>query len=113
LHRRIGADSDKIPEGGTSTYIVHLALQTRVGGQVNVEIHKSPFLWTDKIFDRFSKELEDKSTLSLRFIYFHDTLSLRFLRILEENCALKKHACMQEDKIKKLATKLIRFRSHL
>jgi hypothetical protein len=32
----------------------------------------------------------------------------RFLRILEENCALKKHACMQEDKIKKLATKLIR-----
>ena len=33
----------------------------------------------------------------------------RFLRILEENCALKKHACMQEDKIKKLATKLIRF----
>jgi hypothetical protein len=51
--------------------------------------------------------------LSLRFIYFHDTLSLRFLRILEENCALKKHACMQEDKIKKLATKLIRFPSHL
>jgi hypothetical protein len=24
LHRRPGADSDKIPEGGTSTYILHL-----------------------------------------------------------------------------------------
>jgi hypothetical protein len=49
-----------------------------------------------------------------RFIYFFMTkLSLRFLRILEENCALKKHACMQEDKIKKLATKLIRFAAHL
>ena len=33
---------------------------------------------------------------------------LRYLRLLEENTVLKKHACKQEDKIKKLATKLIR-----
>ena len=32
----------------------------------------------------------------------------RYLRLLEENTVLKKHACKQEDKIKKLATKLIR-----
>ncbi len=32
----------------------------------------------------------------------------RYLRLLEENVVLKKHACKQEDKIKKLATKLIR-----
>ncbi len=25
-HRRLGADSDKIPEGGTSTYILHLSV---------------------------------------------------------------------------------------
>ena len=30
------------------------------------------------------------------------------MRLLEENTVLKKHACKQEDKIKKLATKLIR-----
>ena len=34
--------------------------------------------------------------------------SPRYLRLLEENTVLKKHACKQEDKIKKLATKLIR-----
>ena len=33
---------------------------------------------------------------------------VRYLRLLEENTVLKKHACKQEDKIKKLATKLIR-----
>ena len=33
---------------------------------------------------------------------------IRYLRLLEENTVLKKHACKQEDKIKKLATKLIR-----
>ena len=32
----------------------------------------------------------------------------RYLRLLEENTLLKKHACKQEEKIKKLATKLIR-----
>jgi len=32
----------------------------------------------------------------------------RYLRLLEENVVLKKHACKQEEKIKKLATKLIR-----
>ena len=30
------------------------------------------------------------------------------MRLLEENTLLKKHACKQEEKIKKLATKLIR-----
>jgi hypothetical protein len=31
LHRRFGADSDKIPEGGISTYILHLSgLKDRV-----------------------------------------------------------------------------------
>jgi hypothetical protein len=29
-----------------------------------------PSLWTDRIFDRFIKELEDRSTVSQRFIYF-------------------------------------------
>ena len=37
-----------------------------------------------------------------------DELEDRYLRLLEENTVLKKHACKQEDKIKKLATKLIR-----
>ena len=37
-----------------------------------------------------------------------DALEDRYLRLLEENTLLKKHACKQEDKIKKLATKLIR-----
>ena len=35
----------------------------------------------------------------------------RYLRLLEENVVLKKHAVKQEDKIKKLATKLIRVMS--
>ncbi|TRY74599.1 hypothetical protein TCAL_00595 [Tigriopus californicus] len=37
-----------------------------------------------------------------------DDLEDRYLRLLEENVVIKKHACKQEDKIKKLATKLIR-----
>ena len=37
-----------------------------------------------------------------------DELDDRYLRLLEENTLLKKHACKQEEKIKKLATKLIR-----
>ena len=37
-----------------------------------------------------------------------EELEDRYLRLLEENTVLKKHACKQEDKIKKLATKLIR-----
>ena len=37
-----------------------------------------------------------------------DALEDRYLRIMEESVVLKKHACKQEDKIKKLATKLIR-----
>ena len=37
-----------------------------------------------------------------------EELEDRYLRLLEENVVLKKHACKQEDKIKKLATKLIR-----
>ena len=37
-----------------------------------------------------------------------EMFSSRYLRLLEENTVLKKHACKQEDKIKKLATKLIR-----
>jgi hypothetical protein len=86
------------------------ALQARVGGQVNVEIHISPCLWTDKSLTDSPRSW--RTTVLEVHIFFHDTLSLRFLRILEENCALKKHACMQEDKIKKLATKLIRFASN-
>ena len=35
----------------------------------------------------------------------------RYLRLLEENVVLKKHAVKQEEKIKKLATKLIRVMS--
>ena len=37
-----------------------------------------------------------------------EELEDRYLRLLEENVVIKKHACKQEDKIKKLATKLIR-----
>ena len=37
-----------------------------------------------------------------------DEVEDRYLRLLEENTHLKKHACKQEEKIKKLATKLIR-----
>ena len=37
-----------------------------------------------------------------------DEVEDRYLRLLEENTQLKKHACKQEEKIKKLATKLIR-----
>ncbi len=37
-----------------------------------------------------------------------DELEDRYHRLLDENVVLKKHACKQEDKIKKLATKLIR-----
>ena len=33
----------------------------------------------------------------------------RYLRVLEENSALKKYANQQEEKMKKLATKLIRY----
>ena len=40
-----------------------------------------------------------------------EELEDRYLRLLEENVVLKKHACKQEDKIKKLATKLIRVMS--
>ena len=35
----------------------------------------------------------------------------RYLRLLEENVVLKKHAVKQDEKIKKLATKLIRLMS--
>ena len=35
----------------------------------------------------------------------------RYLRLLEENVVLKKHAVKQDEKIKKLATKLIRVMS--
>ena len=35
----------------------------------------------------------------------------RYLRLLEENIVLKKHAVKQDEKIKKLATKLIRVMS--
>ena len=37
-----------------------------------------------------------------------DEVEDRYLRLLEENTQLKKHVCKQEEKIKKLATKLIR-----
>ena len=37
----------------------------------------------------------------------------RYLRVLEENASLKKHAVKQEDKLKKLATKLIRFQNQI
>jgi hypothetical protein len=41
LHRRLGADSDKIPEGGTSTYILHLSgsAQYSHGIRTSKEIH--------------------------------------------------------------------------
>ena len=40
-----------------------------------------------------------------------DHLCIGLLRLLEENVVLKKHAVKQEEKIKKLATKLIRVMS--
>ena len=46
-----------------------------------------------------------------RIFIFRGELEDRYLRLLEENVVLKKHAVKQEDKIKKLATKLIRVMS--
>ena len=51
------------------------------------------------------------SNYSLFRIFFRGELEDRYLRLLEENVVLKKHAVKQEDKIKKLATKLIRVMS--
>ena len=42
---------------------------------------------------------------------YRGELEDRYLRLLEENVVLKKHAVKQEEKIKKLATKLIRVMS--
>ena len=46
-----------------------------------------------------------------RVSIFRGEVEDRYLRLLEENVVLKKHAVKQEDKIKKLATKLIRVMS--
>ncbi|XP_023329673.1 protein fantom [Eurytemora carolleeae] len=75
-------DDDLIPTKDTS------------GGILEIDLSKPDALLLQQrsIVSRISREdLED-----------------RYLRVLEENASLKKHAVKQEDKLKKLATKLIR-----
>ena len=72
-----------------------------------------------EIFLEFETNLDFSNEISgcrlnyslFRIFIFRGELEDRYLRLLEENVVLKKHAVKQEDKIKKLATKLIRVMS--
>ena len=62
----------------------------------------------DEIEDRYKTTWIWKNLRKKYFNIFSIKYFNRYLRLLEESTLLKKHACKQEEKIKKLATKLIR-----